>query len=157
MVSQPGLSNLFVSQNPRKFYKSHFFENFISLIFFCIYHLFVRSNLNFWHNSQLITFPTHSCQVLYFFCASWLHSLIMWLILLCLSQRNLQLHFCYFWSIINVIQFVLMALLWAAVRRDLISPLRFYFVNHYPVFLSEISLVCRLKYPYSCFSAHLCF
>ena len=27
----------------------------------CIYHLFVWSNLNYWHNSQGITFPTHSC------------------------------------------------------------------------------------------------
>ena len=31
----------------------------------CIYHLFVRSNLNFWHNSQWIILPTQSCLVLY--------------------------------------------------------------------------------------------
>ena len=43
----------------------------------CIYHLFVRSNFNFLHNSQWITFPTQSCLVLYSFCANLLHSLIM--------------------------------------------------------------------------------
>ena len=29
----------------------------------CIYHLFVLSNLNFFHNSQLITLPSQSCLV----------------------------------------------------------------------------------------------
>ena len=43
----------------------------------CIYHLFVWSNSNFLHISQCITLPTQSCLVLYFFCANWLHSLIM--------------------------------------------------------------------------------
>ena len=46
----------------------------------CIYHLFVWSNLNFLHNSQWITLPNQSCLVLYTFCATLLHSLIMWLI-----------------------------------------------------------------------------
>ena len=42
-----------------------------------IYHLFVWSNFNFLHNSQLIILPTQSCLVLYSFCANLLHSLIM--------------------------------------------------------------------------------
>ena len=45
----------------------------------CIYHLFVRANLNILHISQWITFPTQSYLVLYKFCANFLHSL-MWLI-----------------------------------------------------------------------------
>ena len=40
----------------------------------CIYHLVIRSNFNFLHNSQWIAFPTQSCLDLYSFC----HSLI-WL------------------------------------------------------------------------------
>ena len=35
----------------------------------CIYHLFVRSNLNLLHNFQWITMPTKSCLVLHSFCA----------------------------------------------------------------------------------------
>ena len=46
----------------------------------CKYHLFVWSNLIFLHNSQWITLPTLSCLVLYSFCADFLHSLIIWLI-----------------------------------------------------------------------------
>ena len=60
----------------------------------CIYHLFVRSNLNFLHNFQWITLPTQSCLVLYSFCANLLHSLIMWFIVLSLLPRNLHLLFC---------------------------------------------------------------
>ena len=48
----------------------------------CIYHLLAWSNLNFLHISQWITLPTQSCQYLYSFCASLLHSLIMWLMVI---------------------------------------------------------------------------
>ena len=51
----------------------------------CIYHLLVWSNLNFLHISQWITMPTQSCLDLYSFCANFLHSLIMWLIVSSLS------------------------------------------------------------------------
>ena len=46
-----------------------------------------------------------------------------------------------------------MALFSAADRRD---SLRFHFLSHVQVFSWEISLVCRLKYPYSCFSSYFC-
>ena len=42
----------------------------------CIYHLLVWSNLNFLHISQWIILPTHSCLVLYSFCANLLHCLL---------------------------------------------------------------------------------
>ena len=42
----------------------------------CIYHSVVWSNFNFFHNSQWITFPTHSGLVLYTF---YISLLIMWL------------------------------------------------------------------------------
>ena len=58
-----------------------------------IYHLVVWSNFSLWHNSQWITFLTKSCQVLYFFCASLLHSLIKWLAISCLSTHTLHLLF----------------------------------------------------------------
>ena len=56
----------------------------------CIYHLFVWSNFNFLHVSQWITLPTQSCLVLYSFCANFLHSLMMWLIVSSLSPHSLQ-------------------------------------------------------------------
>ena len=59
----------------------------------CIYHMFVWSNLNLLHNSQLITFPTQSYLVSYSFCANLLHSLIMWLIVSSLSPHSLHLLF----------------------------------------------------------------
>ena len=34
---------------------------------------------------------------------------------------------------------------------------RFPFLSYFLVFLCTISSVCRLKYPYSCFSSHFCF
>ena len=59
----------------------------------CLYHLFVWSNLDFLHNSQWITLPTQSFLVLYSFRASLLHSLIMCMIVLCLSLYHLHLLF----------------------------------------------------------------
>ena len=71
-----------------------------------IYHLFVWSNLNFLHISQLITLPTQSCLVLYSFCANLLHSLIMWLMVSSLSPHSLQLLFyCVFIIIIIIASF----------------------------------------------------
>ena len=49
---------------------------------FCIYHLFVWTNLNFLHNSQWITFPTQSCLVLCSFLANLLYSLIIIIIII---------------------------------------------------------------------------
>ena len=77
----------------------------------CIYYLFVWSNLNFLHNSQWITFPTQSCQVLYSFRANLLHSLIMWLMVsYLLPTYNLHLLFCCVLFILALIWLVLMAL-----------------------------------------------
>ena len=46
-----------------------------------------------------------------------------------------------------------MALFCVAIRRDSVSLLKFSFRSHVHVFSCRISLVCRLKYPYSCFSS----
>ena len=46
----------------------------------CMYHLFVLSNLKFLHIYQWITLPTQSYLILYTFCGSLLHSLILRLI-----------------------------------------------------------------------------
>ena len=72
----------------------------------CIYHLFVRSNFYFLHNSL----STQSCLVLYSFCANWLHSFIMWLIALSLSPHNLHLLFCCVLSILALMWLVFRAL-----------------------------------------------
>ena len=83
-----------------------FFRMYIGL---CIYHLFVRSNWNFWYISQWLTLPTQSSLVLYSFCANLLHSLIMWLIISSLWPDNLHLLFCCDLSILALIWFVLRA------------------------------------------------
>ena len=44
-----------------------------------------------------------------------------------------------------------MAFFCDAIRRNSLSLLRFPFLSHVPVFSSEISLVCRFRYPYSSF------
>ena len=95
-----GLSNLFVSQNPRELSVS-FSRTEYGL---CINHLFVLSNFNFLHSSKWITFPTQSCLLWYSYCASLLHSLIMWLIV---SFQSLTL-----------------AILWCLIyfRFDIIDP-----------------------------------
>ena len=50
-----------------------------------------------------------------------------------------------------------MALFCAAIRRESVSLFRFPFLGYVQVFSYTISLVCLLKYPYSCFSSHFCF
>ena len=112
-----------------------------------IYHLFVWSNLDFLHNSQLITLPTQLCQVLYSFCANLLHSLIMWLIISSLSPHNLQLLFCCILSILALIWLVFMVLFCTAIRRDSVSLLRFLFRSHVHVFSCKMSLVSHSKCP----------
>ena len=72
----------------------------------CIYRLFIWSNLNFLHVSQLITLPTQSCLVLYPFNANLLYSLIMWLMVSSLSPHNLHLLFCRVLSILTLILLV---------------------------------------------------
>ena len=106
----------------------------------CIYHLFVWSTLNFLHSSQWIPFPTQSCLVKYYFCVNLQHSLIMWLIVSSLSPYNLHLLFCCVLSLLALIWFVLMALFCAAIRRDLVSLLRFSFLSHVQAFMYEIKL-----------------
>ena len=95
----------------------------------CIYHLFVWSNFNFLHISQWITLPIQSCLVLYSFCANWLHSLIMWLIVSSLSPHCLHLLFCRVLSILALIWLVLMALFYPAIRRDSVSLFKFPFLS----------------------------
>ena len=44
-----------------------------------------------------------------------------------------------------------MTLFWAAIERYSVSLFKFPFLSHVQDFSCEIMLVCRLKYPYSCF------
>ena len=87
----------------------------------CIYHLLAWSNLNFLHISQWITLPTQSCLALYSFCANFLHSLIIWLMVSSLSLHSLHLLFCFVLSILALIWLVLMTLFCATIRRDSVS------------------------------------
>ena len=120
-----------------------------------VYHLVLWSNFNFLHNFQWVTFTTQSCQILNTFGVSLLESLAVWFIALSLSQYNLHLLFCGTILILASIKLVLMALFCAAIRRHSYSLLRSSFLCHVRVFSRKISLVCRLKYPYSCFYFHL--
>ena len=113
-----------------------------------LYNLFVWSNLKFWQISQRIILPTQSCLVLNSFCAN---LLIMPLMVSCLSTHNLHLLFCCILSILALIWLVLMALSWAAIRRDSVSLLRLTFLSQVQVFSSEMLFIRRLKRPWSCF------
>ena len=118
---------------------------------FCIYHLFVWSNLDFLHISQWITLSTQLCLVFYSFCANLLHSLIMRLIVSSLSPHTLHLLFCFVLSILTLIWLFLTALFFAAVRRDSIFLLKFPFLSYVHVFSCEMSFLSCLKRPWSCF------
>ena len=104
----------------------------------CKYYLVVWANFNLMHNSLLITFYNQSCLTLYSFWGSLLHSLTMWLIVTYQSQHNLHLLFCCTLSILALISLVLMALFCAAIKRDLVSLVRFPSRSHVQVFSCEI-------------------
>ena len=78
---------------------------------------------------QVLTLPTKSCLILYSFCASLLHLIIMWLFVSSLSQHNIRLLFCCVLSILALIWLGLIVLFWAAIRRDSISLVRFPFLT----------------------------
>ena len=90
------------------------------------YHLFVRSNFNFLHIYQWITFSAQLYLVLYSFCANLLHSLMKWFIVSSLSSHNSHLLFRCVLSFFALIQFALTALFCAAFRRDSVSRFRFF-------------------------------
>ena len=94
----------------------------------CVYHLLEWSNLNCLHISQWITLPIQSYLVLYSFCATLLHSFIMWLIVSSLSPYSLHLLFCWVLSILALMWLVLMALWCCYLERLLLSstPLEFF-------------------------------
>ena len=123
----------------------------------CIYHLFVWSNWNFLHISQWTTLPTQSCLALYSLCANLLHSLIMWLSVSSLSPHCLHLLFCWVLSILALIWLVLMALSFAAIRRDSVSLLKFLFLSQVQDFWCEILFIWRLKRPIELFSSPFLF
>ena len=50
-----------------------------------------------------------------------------------------------------------MELFWPTNSKNFFSLLKFSFHNPVHIFSCDISSVCRLKYPYSCFSSHFCF
>ena len=112
-----------------------------------IYHFFIWSNLNFLHIPQWINMPTQSCLVLYSFRANLLYLLIIWLIVLSLSSRNLHLLFCCVLSIFALIWLVVMALFCPAIWRDSVSGIQFTFLSHVQTFSCEMSLISRLQPP----------
>ena len=114
----------------------------------CIYHLFVWSNLNFWHISQWITLPIQLCLLLYSLCVNLLHSLIMWLMVSPLSPHSLHLLFCCILSILALIWLVLMALFFATIRRDAVSLLKFPFLSQVQFFSCEMLFISRYCYLY---------
>ena len=89
----------------------------------CMHHF------NSLHNSQWIILPTQSCLLIYTFCASLLHSLIMWLIFSSLSPHNLHLLPCCVLSILVLIWLNLMALFNAAIRRNSVFSWSFPFLD----------------------------
>ena len=136
--------DLFFLQNPWEFYASFS----LGQILVCV-HTIWQYSVN--HNSLCNTFLTHSCQLLYCFCASSHHSLIMWFVVSSLSPRNLHLLFSCPLSIF-VFTFICSSL-W---HYFLLLPKRFTifqvvsFCSH--VYSCTIFRVYHLNYPYICFS-----
>ena len=73
VVVRTGLGDLFVPLSPREFYWSHFLGQtlFVRIPFV------IMITFSHLHNSQVITFPTHSCLLFYSFCASLLLSFVV--------------------------------------------------------------------------------
>ena len=118
-------------------------EEFLRLIFqdrcwLCIYRFFVWSNFNFLHNSQWVTLPTQSCLALYYFCANWLHSLKVRLIVSSLYLYNLHRLFCYVLSILALIWLILIEFFGAAIRSNSVSLLKCPFLSQIDVFSCEM-------------------
>ena len=119
-----------------------------------IYHSFIWLNFNFLHNSQCFPHPVVFSLILFFAIICCIRSLSDWSFRL----YHLIIYICYFVaSILALILVVLMALFSSAISRDSISLLIIPFLSHVQVFLCEISLICRSKCPYSCFSSYFCF
>ena len=116
----------------------------------CKYHFFVWSNLNYSHISQ-------SCQVLYSLCVNLLNSLIMWLMVLSLSPRNLHFLYCCVLGFLALIWLIFMALFCAVIRRDSVSLLKFPFLSHVQDFSCKMLFISRLKRPEICFPSPFCF
>ena len=51
---------------------------------------------------------------------------------------------------------MLMVFLCVAIWNYSVSLIRFPFLSHIQVYYLKISLVCQLKYPYSCFTSYCC-
>ena len=139
-----GLGDLFIYQNLREFYASHFRGR----ILVC-----ANTIWQYVHNLVSCTiptgspFPTQSYLAWYSFCASLLHWLTMRLIILFYFFHNVHLLICFDLSI-----FILWHCFLLLLEEIQLLTLDFPFINHVHVFLSAILLVYRLKYPYSCFS-----
>ena len=111
----------------------------------CKFNLLVWSNCYVLHNCQLINLSTHSFLILNSFCVNLLHSLIIWLMVLSLSLRNLHLLFCCVLSILALICLALITLFCAALRRYFVFLSRFPFHSQVKVFSCEMLLFSRLK------------
>ena len=98
--------------------------------------------------------PSYPVEFSYIhFFASLLYSLTVRLIFSSLSPHNLHLLFC---CILSIFAWLLgsFVLCCHQKRFSLSSKI---FLSHVLIFSCEISLVCHLKHPWSCFSSYLCF
>ena len=97
---------------------------FIYLFAFFYHHSAVCGGFDLLHNSLRIIFSTHLYLVLYSFCASLLHSLIMWLIISSLSPNTPHLLFSGVLSTFALIRLVFTTVFCPAIIRDSISLLK---------------------------------
>ena len=102
----------------------------------------------------MITFPSQSYTFLFFFSASVLHLLILWLSVSSQSPYIIPLIFCYVWSIFGLIYLVFMVIFCAAINRDRVFLFMCPFRNHCLCVLSPLD---HFEDPLSCFSSHFCF
>ena len=91
--------------------------------------------------------PVSRVRSFFFPRANLLHSLIMWLIVSSLSQRNLHVLFRYVLSTLALIWLVHTASFYAAIWRNYVCLFGFPLISYDHVFSYEMSLVIRLKRP----------
>ena len=150
LPGQLWFGDLFVSQNLREFRAFHP----LRWILVCAYTISLCIEISFSctvpRGSPFLSSPVLSCTFL-------LDSLIMWLIASSPLPHNLFLIFYYVLSIFTLPWLIFIELFSGAMNRDSVSLLKFPFLYKFQVFSCQISSVCLLTYPYSCFSSHFYF
>ena len=148
------LGDPFVSQNTREFYESHFLGRVV---------IFAGT---IWQYGQISVTCTIPCESPFPPSRALFYTLFV--LVYCIRYDVINRFNFFFTSptlsiLLRIIDFCFNIIglygdvLYFAISRHLVSLLRFIILSHVQVFSRVTSLICLLKYPYSCFSFYFCF